>query len=70
MAVLAAVLGAWRLGADPGWTSRFFIADGLLSRYQMWFAAAIGAQASASILKRRAANRNRALPPGPLFYAA
>ena len=31
VAVLAAVLGAWRLGVDPGWTSGFFIAGGSLS---------------------------------------
>jgi hypothetical protein len=61
-AVLAGVLGAWRLGADPGWTSDFFIADGLLSRYQLWFAAAIGAQASALILNRWVANQNRGVP--------
>jgi hypothetical protein len=52
MAVLAAALGAWRLGVDPGWTGPFFVAGGLLSRYQLWFAFAIGAQTSAFILNR------------------
>jgi hypothetical protein len=52
MAVLAGALGAWRLGVDPGWTSPFFVAGGLFSRYQLWFAFAIGAQASAFILNR------------------
>jgi hypothetical protein len=52
LAVLAAAMGAWRLGVDPGWTSAFFIASGLLSRYQLWFAVAIGAQTSAFILNR------------------
>ena len=52
IAVVAGVLGAWRLGADLGWTSKFLVADGLLSRYQVWFAIAIGAQMSASILNR------------------
>jgi hypothetical protein len=56
-ALLAGLLGAWRLGADLGWTSDFFIADGVLSRYQLWFALAIGAQTSAIILNRRAANK-------------
>jgi hypothetical protein len=55
--VLAASLGAWRLGVDPGWTGAFFIAGGLLSRYQLWFALAIGAQVSAFILNRWVANR-------------
>ena len=62
VAVLAGALGAWRFGADPGWTSRFFIADGLLSHYQLWFAVAIGAQTSAFILNRWVANQNIALP--------
>ncbi|MEN6603125.1 MAG: hypothetical protein ABFD86_11985 [Bryobacteraceae bacterium] len=62
VAVLAGVLGTWRLGADLGFTSNFFIADGVLSRYQFWFALAIGAQTSAIILNRRAANRKNDLP--------
>lgn len=51
--LIAAVLGAWRLGADLGWTGQFFISDGLLSRHQLWFAAAFAIQASASTLRRR-----------------
>lgn len=43
IAVSAGVLGAWRFGADPGWTSDFFISKGLFSRYQLWFAVAVGA---------------------------
>jgi hypothetical protein len=62
LAVLAGVLGAWRLGADAGWTSDFFITDGLLSRYQSWFAAAIGVQSSALILNRWIANQNSNVP--------
>jgi hypothetical protein len=57
IAVLAGALGAWRLGADPGWTRPFFVAAGLFSRYQLWFAVAIGAQASAFILNRWVANQ-------------
>jgi hypothetical protein len=41
-----------------GWTSHFFIADGLFSRYQFWLAAAIGAHASALIINRWVANRS------------
>lgn len=62
MAVLAGALGVWRLGVDPGWTSSFFVAGGLLSRYQLWFALAIGAQASAFILNRWVAKQVIDLP--------
>ena len=51
-AVLAGALGFWRLGADPGWTNQFFIADGLLSHWQAWFAVAIGAHTSSRRLNR------------------
>lgn len=64
VAVLAGALGAWRLGAEQGWTSQFLIADGLLSRHQLWFAVAIGLQTSASIINRWAANRNERPPFG------
>ena len=61
VAVLAGVLGAWRLGADPGWTTNFFIADGVLSRYQLWFAVAVAAQVSALVLDRWVSNHSRDL---------
>jgi hypothetical protein len=51
IAVVAGVLGAWRFGADAGWTNTFFIADGLLSHWQVWCAFAIGLQACAYTLK-------------------
>ncbi len=53
-ALLAGVLGLWRLAADLGWTSPFFISRGLLSHHQSWFAIAVGVPVAASILKRRA----------------
>ena len=59
VAVLAGVLGAWRLGADAGWTNSFFITGGVFSRYQLWFALAIVAQTSAFMLKRWAGNQNK-----------
>ena len=62
LAVLAAALGAWRLGVDPGWTGPFFLAGGLFSRYQLWFAVAIGAQTSAFIINRWVANQAIDLP--------
>ena len=52
VAVLAWALGAWRFGADPGWTTQFFIANGLLSHWQVWFAVAIGMHVSARSLNR------------------
>jgi hypothetical protein len=69
-AVLAAALGAWRLGVDPGWTGPFFIADGWLSRYQLWFAIAIGAQTSAFILNRWVAKRVTRSQHEPALNAA
>ena len=52
LAVLAWTLGIWRLAADPGWTSRFFIASGLLSHWQAWFSVGICARASSRGLNK------------------
>ena len=52
LAVLAGALGVWRLAADPGWTTHFFIARGLLSHSQVWFTVAIVVRASSQGLKR------------------
>jgi hypothetical protein len=46
------ILGIWRLGIDLGWTTNFVFADGLLSHWQVWFAAALILQASAWKLNR------------------
>ena|SRR5580704_5414765 len=62
ISVLAGALGVWRLGADLHLTNRFFLTSGLLSRYQLWFAIAIGAQTSAFILNRWVANRKLDVP--------
>jgi len=56
-ASICAACGAWRLGVDPGWTSSFFIANGLLSHYQSWFAVAVAAQGSAFVITRWAATQ-------------
>lgn len=53
--ILAAALGIWRLGVDPGWTNEFFVAEGIFSRYQTWFALAFIAQTSAFVLRHWAA---------------
>ena len=65
IAVVAGVLGAWRLGADLGWTSKFLVGDGLLSRYQVWFAIAIGAQTSAAMINRWVADQDKHHPSQP-----
>lgn len=52
-AVVAGVLGAWRLGADLGWTGPFFITTGLLSHHQFWFTVAIAVPWLGSVLTRR-----------------
>ena len=52
LAVLAGALGVWRLAADRGWTSHFFIAHGLLSHCQVWFTAAIVVRASSRGLNK------------------
>jgi len=64
LAVLTGTLGVWRLAADPGWTSPFFVDRGLLSRYQLWFAVAISEQTFAFALNRWVAARmiNSAIP--------
>jgi hypothetical protein len=62
VAVVTGALGAWRFGADVGWTNTFFIADGLLSHWQVWCAFAIGLQAGAHTLKRGVADRELRIP--------
>jgi hypothetical protein len=52
-AVIAGVLGAWRLSSDLGWTDEFFISKGLLSHWQVWFALAGLIQSAAVSLRRR-----------------
>jgi hypothetical protein len=39
-ALMAAVLGFWRLGVDLDWTKEFVIERGLFSHWQVWFALA------------------------------
>jgi hypothetical protein len=39
-AVMASVLGFWRLAADMQWTGEFGISTGLFSHWQVWLAVA------------------------------
>jgi hypothetical protein len=52
IALIGYALAFWRLGADLNFVGQFFIADGLLSRWQVWLALAILTQVAAKELNR------------------
>ena len=52
LAVMAAMLGVWRLAGDPHWTSDFAIRQGLFSHWQVWFAFAAVLQTGSYLLNR------------------
>jgi hypothetical protein len=49
-AVIALVMGLWRLTADLNWTDTFPISAGFFSHWQVWIALAIGLKFGASVL--------------------
>jgi hypothetical protein len=49
-ALVAFVLGIWRVCADLGWAGAFFIADGFFSHWQVWIALSIGLKIGSSTL--------------------
>jgi hypothetical protein len=51
-ALVAFVLGCWRLTSDLEWTGEFFIHSGLLSHWQVWFAIATMIQFASSFILR------------------
>lgn len=51
-AVMAAVLGLWRIAADLNWTSSFAIPSGFFSHWQVWLGAAALLQLCSHILNR------------------
>ena len=51
-ALMAFVLGLWRIAADLQWTNDFAIADGVLSHWQVWIAAALILQFVTWLLNR------------------
>ena len=59
-AVMASVLGLWRLAADMKWTGEFGISSGLFSHWQVWFASAVALQGGASALNRYGRDHGRA----------
>lgn len=52
--VIAFALGGWRLLADLQWASRFAIASGPFSHWQVWIALSFLLQAAAVLLNRYA----------------
>ena len=51
-AVMASVLGLWRLAADMKWTGEFGISSGLFSHWQVWMVFAALLQGGAWALNR------------------
>ena len=49
-ALVASVMGLWRLTADLGWTESFPISAGFFSHWIVWIALAIGLKFGASAL--------------------
>ena len=49
-ALVALVLGMWRVCADLGWAGAFFIGDGFFSHWQVWIALSIGLKLLSSTL--------------------
>ncbi len=62
-AVVALVLGIWRLGYDLKWTGEFAISNGLFSHWQVWIATAVLLQTCASILNRYGRGGRREVMP-------
>jgi hypothetical protein len=61
IALIGYALAFWRLGADLNFVGQFFIADGLLSRWQVWLALAILTQVAAKELNRVAQSSDTAV---------
>ena len=58
-AVMASVLGLWRLAADMKWTGEFGIPDGLFSHWQVWLGGAGFLQWAAWTLNRYGRDHDR-----------
>ena len=58
-AVVALVLGLWRISADLGWTEEFLIANGFFSHWQVWIALAGGLQLAAQFLADKIASHDK-----------
>jgi len=51
-ALLASLLGFWRIASDLKWTSTFAISSGLFSHWQVWLGAAVLLQLCSRVLNR------------------
>jgi len=60
-ALMAGVLGLWRIGADLKWTSNFAISSGLFSHWQVWLGAAFLLEVCAHFLNRYGNGGDRAV---------
>lgn len=59
-AVMASVLGLWRLASDMKWAGEFGISSGLFSHWQVWLGCAVALQGGAWLLNRYGHNHDRA----------
>ena len=51
-ALMASVLGFWRIGPDLNWTASFAIASGIFSYWEVWIGTAAVLQFCAYVLNR------------------
>jgi hypothetical protein len=61
-ALMALVLGCWRLASDLNLTGEFVIARGLFSHWQVWMVLAGILQTCASVLNRYGRGGREAMP--------
>ena len=54
VALTAASMALWRIGADLGWTGAFAISNGLFSHWQVWGIMALGLKMTGSLIYRGA----------------
>lgn len=52
VALMACVLGLWRLAADLSLAREFAISSGLFSHWQVWMALGVGVLATSALLRR------------------
>lgn len=60
LALMAGVLGVWRICADIGIARTFAISDGMFSHWQIWVALAVLIQIGAVLLSKYGAGAARA----------
>lgn len=58
-AVVAFVMGMWRVGTDVGWAGAFLISGGFFSHWQVWIALSIGLKMLSSSLISWGARSNK-----------